>query len=119
MALARDLPAKWNAPGTDARTKQRITLIRIREVVLDRDDATNEEALVTIHWDGGRHTVWRVRTGRYTGDRYPNPLEVIRKLGGSSHPGRPPAARSKLRPSRQASAESPRSPQVLQAPSGG
>jgi hypothetical protein len=25
MALARDLPAAWNAPSTDARTKQRIT----------------------------------------------------------------------------------------------
>src|SRR6266852_4802527 len=42
MALARDLPATWNAPGTDARTKQRITHILIREVVLDRADATNE-----------------------------------------------------------------------------
>jgi hypothetical protein len=29
MALARDLPAAWNAPGTDARTKQRITHILI------------------------------------------------------------------------------------------
>ena len=78
MALARDLPATWNAPGTDARTKQRITHILIREVVLDRDDATNE-ALVTIHWNGGRHTelrVSRVRTGRYPADRHPSPVEV-------------------------------------------
>jgi hypothetical protein len=83
MALARDLPMTWNAPGTDARTKQRITHILIREVVLDRDDATNE-ALVT-HWNGGRHTelrVSRVRTGRYPADRHPSPVEVIRKLGG-------------------------------------
>jgi hypothetical protein len=52
--------------------------------VLDRDDATNE-ALVTIHWNGGRHTelrVSRVRTGRYPGDRHPSPVEAIRKLGG-------------------------------------
>src|SRR5499433_3848409 len=34
IALARDLPTTWNAPGTDARTKQRITHILIREVVL-------------------------------------------------------------------------------------
>jgi len=27
LALARDLPTAWNAPGTDARTKQRITHI--------------------------------------------------------------------------------------------
>lgn len=84
IALARDLPATWNAPGTDARTKQRITHILIREVVLDRDDATNE-ALVTIHWNGGRHTelrVSRVRTGRYPADRHPSPVEVLHKLGG-------------------------------------
>ena len=35
MALAHDLPATWNAPGTDARTKQRITHILISEVVID------------------------------------------------------------------------------------
>src|SRR6266699_519040 len=84
MALARDLPTTWNAPGTDARTKQRITHILIREVVLDRDEATNE-ALVTIHWNGGRHTelrVSRVRTGRYPADRRPSPVEAVRKLGG-------------------------------------
>jgi DNA invertase Pin-like site-specific DNA recombinase len=84
MTLARDLPATWNAPGTDPRTKQRITHILIREVVLDLDDATNE-AIVTIHWNGGRHTelrVPRVRTGRYPADRQPSPVEVIRKLGG-------------------------------------
>jgi len=84
IALARDLPATWNAPGTDPRTKQRITHILIREVILDRDDATNE-ALVTIHWNGGRHTelrVSRVRTGRYPADRHPSPVEAVRKLGG-------------------------------------
>jgi hypothetical protein len=84
MALALDLPATWNAPGTDARTKQRITHIVIGEVVLDRDDRTNE-ARVTIHWNGGRHTelrVSRVRTGRYPADRHPSPVETVRKLGG-------------------------------------
>jgi hypothetical protein len=83
LALARDLPTAWNAPGTDARTKQRITHILIREVVLDLDDATNE-ARATIHWNGGRHTelrVSRVRTGRYPSDRHPSPVEAIRKLG--------------------------------------
>jgi hypothetical protein len=84
MVLANDLPATWNAPGTDTRTKQRITHILIGEVVLDCDDATNE-ALVKIHWNGGRHTelrISRARTGRYPGDRHPNPVEAIRKLGG-------------------------------------
>jgi hypothetical protein len=84
MALAHDLPFTWNAPGTDARTKQRIAHILIREVVLDRDDSANQ-AIVTIHWNGGRHTELRVsRTGagRYPADRHPGPVEVIRKLGG-------------------------------------
>ena len=83
LSLANDLPAAWNAPGTDARTKQRIVHILIREVILDLDDATNE-AVVTIHWNGGRHTelrVSRVRSGRYP-DRHPGSVAVIRKLGG-------------------------------------
>ena len=47
ITLARDLPTTWNARGTDARTKQRITHILIREVILDRDDATNEAVVVS------------------------------------------------------------------------
>ncbi|MGC2199959.1 MAG: hypothetical protein WA633_07405 [Stellaceae bacterium] len=52
--------------------------------MLDRDDTTNE-AKVTIHWNGERHTelrVSRVRTGRYPADRHPSPVTAIRKLGG-------------------------------------
>lgn len=84
LQLAHDLPAAWNAPTTDTRTRQRLTRILIEEVVIDLDDATNETVL-TIHWVGGRHTqvrVARVRCGRYPDDRKPNAVEVIRKLGG-------------------------------------
>jgi DNA invertase Pin-like site-specific DNA recombinase len=84
IQLAHDLPAVWNAPATDARTKQRLTHILIQEVVIDLDDAANE-AVVVVHWTGGRHTeirVARVRTGRYPADNRPSPVEVIRKLGG-------------------------------------
>ena len=84
MALAYDLPSAWNAPGTEPRTKQRLARILIQEVVIDLDDKSNE-AVVTLHWNGGRHTevrVARVRTGRYPVDRHPSPVEVIRKLGG-------------------------------------
>ena len=84
LALAHDLPAAWNAPNTHERTKQRLTRILIQEVVIDqKDDA--QEAVVTIHWSGGRHTeirVSRIRTGRYPEDRHPSPVEVIRTLGG-------------------------------------
>lgn len=84
LALAHDLPAAWNSSSADMRTKQRIVRILIQEVVIDLDEAANE-AVVTIHWTGGRHTevrVARVRTGRYPADRHPSAVEVIRKMGG-------------------------------------
>jgi len=84
MRLANDLPAAWNAPTTDARTKQRLTHLLIQEVIISLDAEANE-AVVLVHWIGGRHTelrVARVRTGRYPADRAPSPIEVIRKLGG-------------------------------------
>ena len=82
LSLAHDLPAAWNAPSTDARTKQRLTRILIQEVVIDSE--ANQIVLV-IHWTGGRHTevrVAKVRTGRYPDDRYPSPVEVMRTIGG-------------------------------------
>ena len=84
FALAHDLPAAWNAPSTDTRTKQRLTRILVQEVVIDDDSKANQIVLV-IHWTGGRHTevrVAKVRTGRYPDDRYPSPVEVMRTLGG-------------------------------------
>lgn len=84
LALAQDLPAVWNAPNTDARTKQRIARILILEAVIDLDDAA-DEVVVTLHWIGGRHTevrIPRVKTGRYPSDRHPSPVVVMRKLGG-------------------------------------
>jgi DNA invertase Pin-like site-specific DNA recombinase len=84
MALAHDLPAAWNAAGTDARTKQRLTRALIQEAAIDLDDRSNE-AVVTIHWTGGRHSevrVARTKCGRYPEDRHPSPVVVMRKLGG-------------------------------------
>jgi hypothetical protein len=48
MQLAYDLPAAWNAPTTDARTRQRLTRILIQEMLIDLDDAS-KEAVVTVH----------------------------------------------------------------------
>lgn len=84
LALAHDLPAAWNAASTTIRTKQRLTRILIEEIVIDQKEDV-KEAVVTIHWTGGRHTeihVARVRSGRYPEDRHPSPVEVIRNLGG-------------------------------------
>jgi DNA invertase Pin-like site-specific DNA recombinase len=84
LQLAHDLPAVWNAASTDTRTKQRLIHILIQEIVCNLDQATNE-AVLLIHWTGGRHTevrVPRVRTGRYPSDLVPAPVEAIRKLAG-------------------------------------
>jgi excisionase family DNA binding protein len=84
LALAQDLPAVWNAPTTDTRTKQRIVRILVLEVLIDLDNAA-DEVVLTIHWIGGRHTevrIPRVKTGRYPIDRHPSPVVVMRKLGG-------------------------------------
>jgi hypothetical protein len=84
MALAQDLPAVWNAPSADARTKQRLTRVLIQEAVIDLDDASNE-AVVTVHWTGGRHTeirIARTKCGRYPEDRHSSPVVVMQTLGG-------------------------------------
>jgi DNA invertase Pin-like site-specific DNA recombinase len=84
LQLAHDLPAAWNAPSSDTRTKQRLIHILVQEIVCNLDDATNE-AVLLIHWTGGRHTevrVPRVKTGRYPNDMAPTAVEVIRKLAG-------------------------------------
>ena len=84
LQLAHDLPAAWNAPSTDMRTKQRLVHILVREVVCELDEATNE-AVLLIHWTGGRHTelrVPRVKTGRYPGELVPSAVDTLRKLAG-------------------------------------
>ena len=56
----------------------------IQEVVIDLDDKSNE-ALVTLHWTGGRHTelrVARTKTKRSADMQRPAAVEVMRKLGG-------------------------------------
>ena len=63
LQLAHDLPAAWNAPSTDTRTKQRLIHILVQEIVCKLDDAPNE-AVLLIHWTGGRHTEVRVLASR-------------------------------------------------------
>ena len=82
MRLAHDLPAAWNAPTADARTRQRLTHVLVQEVVINLDDATHE-AVVLIHWVGGRHSevrVPRVRASRSPLPAPPCPVDVIRRL---------------------------------------
>lgn len=54
------------------------------EVVLDLDGSTNE-AVLLVHWVGGRHSelrVARVKAGCYPKDNIPTALEGLRKLAG-------------------------------------
>ena len=84
LQLAHDLPTAWNAPTSDTRTKQRLIHILVREIICDLDDAANE-AVLLIHWTGGRHTevrVPRVKTGRYPSDVAPSAVDALRKLAG-------------------------------------
>jgi DNA invertase Pin-like site-specific DNA recombinase len=84
LQLAGDLSAVWNAPSTDTRTKQRLIHILVQEIVCELDDSANE-AVLLIHWTGGRHTevrVPRVKTGRYPGDSAPAAVDALRKLAG-------------------------------------
>ena len=85
MRLAHDLPAAGNAPTRDTRTKQRLTHLLIEDAVIDLDDEANE-AVVIIHWIGGRHTelrVARVKTGRYPADHRPRPVDGHAQAGWS------------------------------------
>ena len=84
LQLAHDLPAAWNSPSADTRTKQRLIHILVQEIVCELDDTTNE-AVLLIHWTGGRHSevrVPRVRIGRYPADRVPAAVDVLRQLAG-------------------------------------
>jgi hypothetical protein len=82
LRLAEDLPAAWNAPTADNRTRQRLTHILVREVVIDLDDATHEAVLI-VHWMGGRHTearIARVRCKPRQAEPARSPTEVVRRL---------------------------------------
>jgi len=84
LQLALDLPAVWNAPSTDTRTKQRLIHTLVKEIVFAPDDSTNEGVLL-VHWVGGRHSevrVARVKTGRYPKDNIPTAVAALRKLAG-------------------------------------
>ncbi|MBV9508788.1 MAG: hypothetical protein JO303_00730 [Caulobacteraceae bacterium] len=70
--------------GPTCRTKQRLVHILVREIVCDLDAASGE-AILLIHWTGGRHTevhVARVKTGRYPAELAPTAVDALRKLAG-------------------------------------
>jgi DNA invertase Pin-like site-specific DNA recombinase len=99
MSLSRDLPAVWNAPGTDAGLKQRIVRILVEELVVDVDEE-KQEIVLLIHWAGGRHSELRVSkrgSGQHGQSTGMEALEVIRQMAGKFGDGEIAATLNRLR----------------------
>lgn len=86
IRLAHDLPAVWNAVGTDARAKQRLVRLLIEEIVVDLDDVAYEAALVIPSTGGTGSAADTPRCGYDAAERV-----AIRAIGSrapSQAPGR-------------------------------
>lgn len=82
--LAENLPAVWNDVGTTAHSKQRLVRAVVEEVIVDLDEDSHE-AVLAVHWKGGRHTVLRVarvRGKRRDRGSRPSAVEALRQMGG-------------------------------------
>ena len=83
-ALADDLEAAWEAPGTTMRARQQLLRSVIEDIIADVDEAAHEVVLV-VHWRGGRHSQLRVRKQASGGTFRRTPedvLKVIRSMAG-------------------------------------
>ena len=84
MRLAEELPLVWHAARSDMRLKQRIARLLIKEIVAEIDQGA-AQIVMTIHWEGGRHSELRVQRpkpgegGRVTGA---DAIEVVRRMAG-------------------------------------
>ena len=81
-ALARDIPALWQAPETTAAQRKEIVRLLVERVVV-QVQATSERVGVTIRWRGGQATEHEIvrSVARYQSlDDYPRMLERIREL---------------------------------------
>jgi hypothetical protein len=84
LALAKDLPAVWNAPSTDMALKQRLCRVLVQEVLCNRDRDRNEVVLV-IHWQGGHHSELRFPAPALGQTRRCTPAaagQLLAQLGG-------------------------------------
>ncbi|KVW60261.1 recombinase family protein, partial [Burkholderia ubonensis] len=80
--LAEDLDAAWNAPGVTMRMRQQLVRALIVDIVADVDESTRE-VILTIHWQGGRHSQVRIRkpkTGEHGCSTSDEALAVIRSM---------------------------------------
>jgi hypothetical protein len=99
LSLAQDLPAVWNAAGTEAGMKQRIVRILVEELVVDVDEE-KQDIVLLIHWAGGRHSELRVSkrgTGRHGHSTGLEAMAVIRQMSGRFGDGEIAATLNRLR----------------------
>ena len=83
-SLADDLEAAWNAPTTTMRARQQLLRTLIADIVADVDKAAREAVLV-IHWRGGRHSRLRVpmpAPGRHDKITPEEAANTIRSMAG-------------------------------------
>ena len=83
-SLADDLEAAWNARTTTMRARQQLLRTLIAGIVADADKAAREAVLV-IHWRGGRHSRLRVpmpAPGRHDKITPEEAANTIRSMAG-------------------------------------
>ncbi len=83
--LARDLASLWHSDRADMRLKQRIVRTLIVEIMVDRAPASHD-AVLTIHWRGGRHSTLTVRlpkTGEHRRQHTPEVISLVRSMAGT------------------------------------
>ena len=64
-ALARDLPALWQAPTTSVVEKRQVVRLLLQRVVV-RAPSSRQEVRVQLHWTGGTVTEHQVSRGVHT-----------------------------------------------------
>jgi DNA invertase Pin-like site-specific DNA recombinase len=79
--LAENFPDVWNHPDADPKLKKRLLRAAVREILVELQ-AEQRRLEVTIHWQGGVHTLIHVkkydrRRGRATD---PDLIEMVRNL---------------------------------------
>lgn len=78
--LASDLPAVWHDKRCDMRIKKMIARVLVKEIVADIDSEPGI-VLLTVHWNGGTHSVLRVKKNKPGHNRYTTDDKTIDMIG--------------------------------------
>lgn len=88
VALADSFPALWSHPGTDHLIKKRLVRLMIHAIIARLVEDCVE---LVIHWQGGKHTLLRVRkkqTGQHSRSTSREVVDVVRDLARCLPDGR-------------------------------